>query len=212
MSMNFDANTLIAKITSRLEGAVEVIATEIAISAARRAPVRKVFKGSAGGTRLQTDIEVAAEATERASMGLAPGAVMTQSSPASRIHDFGDLRRIGLEGRIPKGSPGGGRFARRLAHPVELTGRGRWELKSGRAIIKVGGQRFLGGKLKQSIKATGVTQSGAGTFIARVNVGVSYGKYVEFGTKHNRAQPFLRPAIASQREAFRSALAKAVGQ
>jgi HK97 gp10 family phage protein len=36
-----------------------------------------------------------------------------------------------------------------------------------------------------------------------------YAKYVEFGTRRSRAQPYLRPALAQVRESFRVRMAAA---
>lgn len=39
-----------------------------------------------------------------------------------------------------------------------------------------------------------------------VNVGVEYGVYVEYGTVHMAAQPFLRPSIEAVRPSFNAAM------
>lgn len=50
------------------------------------------------------------------------------------------------------------------------------------------------GRLRQSI---GVRRIGDGHY--RVGTNVSYAPFVEFGTRHTRAQPFLRPALEKVR-------------
>lgn len=57
------------------------------------------------------------------------------------------------------------------------------------------------GLLKSSIRARRV-----GPAHWEVTVGVAYGIYVEYGTVHMAAQPFLRPAIAVVRPAFQRAM------
>lgn len=93
---------------------------------------------------------------------------------------------------------------------VENQSRMRWEVSNPRAIVRIGRVRYMGGALKHSIKASPVSGEG-GVFTSTVSAGVSYARYVEFGTRHNRAQPFLQPAIEEQRSAWMAALAKAVG-
>lgn len=44
----------------------------------------------------------------------------------------------------------------------------------------------------------------------RVTVGAEYGIYVEMGTRHTRAQPFVQPSVAAITPVFRSAMRKAV--
>lgn len=44
----------------------------------------------------------------------------------------------------------------------------------------------------------------------RVTVGAEYGIYVEMGTRHTRAQPFVQPSVAAIAPVFRSAMKKAV--
>lgn len=64
------------------------------------------------------------------------------------------------------------------------------------------------GALRSSIQAN-VTQTES-TLTAEIAVGVDYGPYVELGTVVSAAQPFLTPAVESQREAFEQRLKDAV--
>jgi HK97 gp10 family phage protein len=57
------------------------------------------------------------------------------------------------------------------------------------------------GTLKNSIQASRI-----GDARWRVVVGAEYGMYVEWGTVHNAAQPFLQPAINAVTPAFLSAI------
>lgn len=57
------------------------------------------------------------------------------------------------------------------------------------------------GFLRNSIQARKV-----GTAHWRVTVGAEYGVYLEYGTRHNRAQPFFFPTIAEVTPAFMAAM------
>lgn len=91
-----------------------------------------------------------------------------------------------------------------------LSARGKYEVRSGRAVIKTGGRRTptfqLGGGLKRSIEA-----SSLGPGLIEVRASVPYAKFVEFGTRRSVAQPFLLPAFKSSRNAFKKEIARAVG-
>jgi hypothetical protein len=69
----------------------------------------------------------------------------------------------------------------------------------------------LGGALKKSIKSS-VTQTERRTKgkVSAGNKEVDYAKYVEFGTRRSRAQPFLRPALAHAREIFAQKLSQQI--
>jgi hypothetical protein len=98
-------------------------------------------------------------------------------------------------------------------HPL-LTSRGRYEVRTGRAIHREvtdsGSVRVqVGGALKASIGNEGVVQSGNGS-VVRVSARIRYAKFVEFPTTHNAAQPFLLPALHGNRGRLRSTLAGAL--
>jgi HK97 gp10 family phage protein len=88
-----------------------------------------------------------------------------------------------------------------------LSARGRYELESGRGVYRPpgGGQATLGGRLRREIDV-GPLQRGASLIKRQVVSPTSYARYVEFGTRHAAAQPYLRPALAGQREKFHKAL------
>lgn len=44
----------------------------------------------------------------------------------------------------------------------------------------------------------------------RVTVGAEYGLYVEKGTRHTRAQPFVEPAVQTVRPVFQAAMRRAL--
>jgi HK97 gp10 family phage protein len=195
VTVSFSADRIFRSILSGIEAAVNETTAEIAATAIEKAPVRKVFKGSVGKATLQSIEEAAAEAHLRSGLGLAPGRVRTQRTAASRIHTFGPRRILIRPGRLQFNTP--------------LTSRGRYELKSGRANFKSGGKNYLGGRLRGEIRAEPAETDGQ-TVIGRAVSPTPYAKFVELGTHRSRAQPYLRPAIAQQREAFRARLAKVI--
>ena len=194
-SVSFSAERIFKSVMAGIEAAVNQTTAEVAAIAIEKAPVRKVFKGSVGKATRQSVEEAASEAHLRSSLGLAPGRVNTQRTSASRIHAFGPRRLLLGPGRLQFSTP--------------LTSRGRYELKSGRANFKVGGKNYLGGRLRGEIRADPAEVSGTAV-VGKVVSPTPYAKFVELGTHHNRAQPYLRPALAQQRDAFRARLAKVI--
>jgi HK97 gp10 family phage protein len=98
-----------------------------------------------------------------------------------------------------------------------LTARGRYELANarkrgtisrtdiaGRAVAE-GGETRLGGRLRSEIAALPVTVEGS-QVTGRVISPTPYAKYVEFGTHHAPAQPYMRPAANIARRRFRQTL------
>lgn len=96
-----------------------------------------------------------------------------------------------------------------LRFNTPLTARGRFELKSGRAAFtSPTGSMTLGGRLRGEILAV-PSESGGPTWVAKVVSPTPYAKYVEFGTRRSRAQPYLRPALSQVRESFRARMRSA---
>lgn len=63
------------------------------------------------------------------------------------------------------------------------------------------------GTLKNSIRARQIGGNGAtGSVRWQVTVGADYGIYVEYGTVHMAARPFLTPAVDAVRPAFLAAM------
>jgi HK97 gp10 family phage protein len=100
----------------------------------------------------------------------------------------------------------------------DLSARGKYELKRRkqmstsaktgkvtRSAIHEGlGGKTLGGALRDSLRNAKADKEDR-KIRATIEAGndeVTYAKYVEFGTRHARAQPFLRPALAVAREMF----------
>lgn len=51
------------------------------------------------------------------------------------------------------------------------------------------------GRLRSSVNSSGLKRDGRGVYV-EVGTNVEYAPYVEFGTRYQRAQPYLRPALA----------------
>lgn len=66
------------------------------------------------------------------------------------------------------------------------------------------------GNLRRSIH-TNVEQESPDRVTARVSPGVDYGVYVELGTRKQRAEPYLRPALESEKQAAGNEIAAALG-
>lgn len=62
------------------------------------------------------------------------------------------------------------------------------------------------GKLKASIKAT--THVVGDKAISQISASMDYAAAVELGTRHQKAQPFLRPAISHTRQLKQEVLGK----
>lgn len=209
-------------------------ADSVAREARQRAPIRKVFKERKGYRRkfrALTPVEKA-RAIRRAQIFYASDPFKARAVSA-HIQNYGraELRRNGSANSLARsrtlrnlGTIKGGRFSPRvdatqvisrargrvgynsdMLNPL-LTARGRYEVKSGRAIAKIplpgGGTRVqIGGKLKASIESEGVRQTGQGMAV-KVTAGIGYAKFVEFPTVRTAAQPFLIPAMQDHRKAL----------
>ena len=93
-----------------------------------------------------------------------------------------------------------------------LSSRGAYDVRSGRANFGSGANVTVGGRLRGEIRAEPAKLTGNGAE-AWVISPTPYAKYMEFGSRHNRAHPFLRPALEESRQdlvaAIRSSIAKA---
>lgn len=161
MPVSFSAQSIWSQIAPRITTAVNQAAEEAEDLAREKAPVRKVFHGSAA------------------------------------VHSIMSLRQLSERGRLKTSVP--------------LTSRGRYELRSGRAVFRSASGSTLGGRLRGEIH-TVHAESGGTRWVARVVSPTPYAKYVEFGTRHNRAQPYLRPALEQVRESFRARCRAAVAR
>lgn len=93
---------------------------------------------------------------------------------------------------------------------AKLTARGLSEVRSGAAVhVSATGRVQIGGALKASIGTLPVQTQGS-TIATGVVADIEYARYVEFPTIHNRAQPFLLPALKDEQRTFVHDVATAV--
>ena len=188
-------------------GAMDRGLTRMTGRAKELAPVRKVFKGADRGyrTRLKSIDEIENDRDIRRRLGLGPEtthinppSIVTKRAPQSLSQRTID-RVDKFTGR--RTEP---RLQLRAAH-ARLDRRGRYDLRTLRAAH--GDQ--LGGRLRDEIHSTGVVVEGR---IVRGSV-VSptyYAKYQEFGTAHNPAHPYMRPAGYEGRQPLKADIARSV--
>ena len=74
------------------------------------------------------------------------------------------------------------------------------------------GHAYVGGRLRNSIRAIAPQSTGGYTeaWVVAGGDDAPYAKYQEFGTRHNAAHPFLRPALAETRGDVISRIATAI--
>jgi HK97 gp10 family phage protein len=125
-----------------------------------------------------------------------------------RLHKAGRLMSVTEAYQIK-----GGKVGFRTANVEDLlTARGQSEVKSGRAAYKIPGEQEarIGGALRDSIRIQEPNPDARGGkiygYVIAGNDRAYYARYQEFGTSHNRAHPFLRPALYESREHFKSAM------
>lgn len=178
-------------------GAIDESLEEIVGLARQKAPVRKVFAGGRRGFRTKSMAE--AEQDRRTLMRLGPQFAAPPRStlrhPRSRFMQAvvtGNPNNTPFSARERKLTAAGHLKLRSMES--RLSRRGRSELASLRAAF--GGS--LGGRLQAEIYSTGATIDGSrigGSVISPT----PYAKYQEFGTRHNPAHPYLRPALEENR-------------
>lgn len=102
--------------------------------------------------------------------------------------------------------------ARRRGYPPQktmLSRQGAYEVRTKRAKFTTFEHAGIGGRLRGEIYST--TPRPVGKQVeAWVISPTEYAKYQEYGTRHNRAHPFLRPAAEESREEVISLIAGAV--
>ena len=92
---------------------------------------------------------------------------------------------------------------------ARLTRRGRYEVSSMRAAHNTWGHTHIGGRLRDEIFATPAIRKGSGAE-AWVISPTAYAKFQEYGSVHNRAHPYLRPAAAESREDIAAIVSAAI--
>lgn len=236
----------IALIKSRIEVAareeLDVIGSEIAEDARRRAPIRKVFKERKGFKRkfrpltegerslaiarannYYTNIQPNEFKRRRALAHLRNYArvELPRRSSANALHNSRNLRQLGVEhrGRFT-GVNGSFRVGRGIEpgdtiRPL-LTSRGAHEIRSGRAVFRAplasGGTRVQAGGALKASIESEGVTQSPTGLIVRITAAIRYAKYVEFPTIRTAAQPFMRPALHAARASIPRRLAAAIGR
>jgi HK97 gp10 family phage protein len=180
----------------------------VATLARQKAPVRRIFDDAMSRPRSKTADEMEADRSIRKSLGL--------SVEGSRSNPNPQIIREG--GRIPPkrwkerrlSQAAEAYAARESGGTSRLTARGAYEVKTRRAVGMYAGHRTIGGQLRESITAEAVTRRG-GRSVAWVIASADYAKYQEYGTAHNRAHPFLRPAAEESRSRVATTIGDWVG-
>lgn len=187
------AETVMNAVMDALVGSVNRGLTLIEGRAKELAPVRKIFKGQDTGytTRHRTMAEISLDRDVRRQLGLGPEQLGVSRSVVRRVPQRISDREVVAPGRM-----------RSVAAQHQLDRRGRYELRSGRAIFETRpavavagtrGQQQLGGRLRDEIHVEPARIDGR-RVRGRVVSPTPYAKYQEFGTHHNPAHPYLRPA------------------
>ena len=236
----FNAEAVLAKVRAGLEDGLDEAAERIAANARQRAPIRKVFKEKRGfrfKTRALTAQEQSVSTRLRneyyGALGMAAPTVsakynrvqLPSRKSANTLAKTRADRQLGTiaRGRFT-GANGATRFFARstgtfnyepgAAVKARMTRRGINEVRTGSAVhIAETGKGFksvqVGGALKASIDTEPVRETGTGVE-AVVAAKIRYAKFVEFPTIHNRAQPFLLPALKDEQRTFTKDVASSI--
>jgi len=197
---------------------------EIVAKAARaKAPVRRIFSNRGPEIGLKTAGEMEADKDVRASLGLSVEG--SRNNPAPTIvrgrvppRRWSDRRLAQADklladrdavmarywsGKDPASASNPSRLkafhAAQIPWRTALSARGAYEVRTRRAVGRFGGHRTIGGTLRDSIRAELPTRRG-GKSTAWVIATAPYAKYMEYGTVHAAAHPFLRPAAAESQQ------------
>lgn len=202
-----DLNALADEILFAAAEALGKGARLVSARAKRHAPVRSVMAGTpsipeSGYIRPVNIGERMSERTALIKAGLPPrpmGEVTTREAPVWwRQRTTQNLEQLYSRGQIEARRP---REDDDLVEPqkFQLSRRGAYEVRTRRAEWTTWGRTFIGGRLRGEIYATEASMSGSRAE-AWVISPTRYAKYQEFGTVHNRAHPFLRPAAEESRQ------------
>ena len=198
-------------------------AKRVAVVARSKAPVRHIFAGRHYGVRTKSIDEIEGEREVR------DRALRTASPPT--VVQPGDVPGVWLRKAIGKKPPvhwkdrrlsaaqqlleqyeaeqARRRVSGYVGEKTRLDRRGAYEVRTMRAAFTTWGHAAIGGRLRGSISARPARATGS-MAEAWVIAAVPYAKYQEFGTRHNAAHPFLRPAAAESRGEVVSLIADAV--
>lgn len=192
------------------EGAV-VVETR----AKQKAPVRRLF--SDGGSTIvpKTATAIEADRSLRIQLGLGPersrgphqARTTVGASPPRHWRERGFTAANALLAQYD--AEMASRKAGNVPVKTMLTRHGASEVRSKRAAFSTWQHLKVGGRLRGEIYATGPSVSG-GRAEAWVISPTPYAKYMEFGTRHAAAHPFLRPALAESQGDIVSRISAAV--
>lgn len=236
----FDAASVMERVRAGLEDGLDEAAERIAANARQRAPIRKVFREARSlraRTRMLTASEKEIATRLANSYYGSRGMEFQRRRAVAHIAHYATVRlptrksaNTLANSRADRnlGTITGGRFsstsgASRLGRGFEpgsavkpkLTSRGLYEVRSGRAIhmaaIGRGNAKRvqIGGALKASIGVGAVRETAGGVEVT-VAARIRYAKFVEFPTIHNRAQPFLLPALKDEQRTFTKDVASSI--
>jgi HK97 gp10 family phage protein len=206
-----------------LEAATEALGEGANIVAARAkslAPVRRAFTDGGYAIRFKSmaEIEGARGSRDNAFRAGSPPTVVQPEDPASARTITGKRPPVHWRERRTSAASHlltlydqemSRRKAGFLAQPTFLTRRGASEVRTKRAVFASWQHLKVGGRLRGEIHAIAPTLAG-NRAEAWVISPTRYAKYQEFGTRHNAAHPFLRPAAAESRAEVVSRIAAAV--
>lgn len=203
----------------------------VARSARAKAPVRQIFSNRGPVKRTKTAAEMDEDRSIRAALGLSvegsrdnplPSIITGDRIPPRRWKDrrlsradqlLNDRQAVMarmLSGKNPRTPERLRQFhASQVPWRTALSKRGAYEVKTRRAVGRFGGHLTIGGALRESIVTVPVIRTG-GRSIAWVIALAEYAKYQEFGTAHNAAHPFLRPAAMESQQKAVEAISRGI--
>ena len=199
-------------------------ARRVATLARAKAPVRHIFAGGGYHIRHKSIDEIEGERSVR-------DRALRTASPRQTVVQPGDVPGVWLKRSIGRKPPvhwkerrlsaaqallelydaqeARQRSAGIVGHKTVLDRRGAYEVRTMRAQFTTWGHAGIGGRLRGSISAKPATASKT-TAEAWVIATAPYAKFQEFGTRHNAARPFLRPAAEESRNEVVRLIADAV--
>lgn len=187
-----------------LEGGAELVAAR----ARRLAPVRHIFAETHFHIRSKSADEMEADRGIRARLGLSVEG--SPDNPSPRII-YG--RRPPVHFRSRRLAAAQELLANYEADndegPLTLDKRGAYEVRTRRAQHLTFQHAHIGGRLRGEIHAERAVVSGRRAEVWVISP-TPYAKYVEFGTVHNAAHPYLRPAAEESLEAVATSVGDAV--
>lgn len=185
-------------------------------AAKQKAPVRSIFGGGKQRVRFKTMAEVKADRSIRRTLGLGREYVAAPRTRLRSRRGMGKAKTMTLD--TANGMSGLRRYLGRRAGGLSpeamsmLHRRGRYEV-----VNRLGpGNKprawyrgHIGGRLQGEITAVDAKQDGS-RFRALVISPTPYAKYQEFGTAHNAAQPYLRPALHESASEVKAVIRSAI--